>query len=376
MISLHEPYLSPDAWDMLKACLESGWVSSAGPWVSQFEEALSDLTGSPHVVAVNSGTAALHLALSVAGIRSNDGVIIPDITFVATANAVRYLEAQPLLAEVDPRTYLLDVPSLEAYLETHTEIREAGCWDKRQELYIRAVVAVHVMGNVADMQALKILCQKYHLILIEDAAEALGSSYQEKQAGTWGDLGILSFNGNKILTTGGGGAVLTANEQWARQIKHLATQAKVDPLTYDHDRVGFNYRMTSLSAALGLSQLGGWEEIKEKKEQVFQRYKAALMDICTFQMVRPEVETNRWLVTVTFEKPTLEMIQYLNKADIQVRPIWKPMHMLSMYRDCPQLGELHSSEYLHTHSMSLPSSAGLKVEDQERVISAILTNQK
>ncbi|MEO0581004.1 MAG: aminotransferase class I/II-fold pyridoxal phosphate-dependent enzyme [Bacteroidota bacterium] len=376
MIPLHEPYLSPDAWDMLKACLDSGWVSSAGPWVSEFEEALSDLTGSPHVVAVNSGTAALHLALSVAGVRSSDGVIIPDITFVATANAVRYLEAQPLLAEVNPDTYLLDVSSLEIYLETHTEIREAGCWDKRLEIYIRAVVAVHVMGNVADMQALKILCHKHHLILIEDAAEALGSSDQGKQAGTWGDLGVLSFNGNKILTTGGGGVVLTANEQWARQIGHLATQAKVDPLTYDHDRVGFNYRMTSLSAALGLSQLRVWEEIKEKKEQVFQRYEAALKDLCTFQRVRPEVKTNRWLVTATFEKPTLQMIQRLHKADIQVRPIWKPMHMLPMYLDCPKLGTLHHSRYLHTNSMSLPSSAGLKKKDQERVISAILANQK
>ncbi|MEL6133292.1 MAG: LegC family aminotransferase [Bacteroidota bacterium] len=376
MIPLHEPYLSSHAWTFLKECLESGWVSSAGPWVNRFESALQALTQSPYVVAVNSGTAGLHLALQVVGVHPGEGVIIPDITFVATANAIQYVGAQPLLAEVDPVTFLLNIDVLADYLASQTEMREGKCWDRKNQLFIKALVAVHVMGNVCDMDALRNLCERYKICLVEDAAEALGSSYRGKPAGTMGDIGVLSFNGNKILTTGGGGAILTNNSDWAAQVRHLATQAKSDPWMYDHDEVGYNYRMNSLSAALGLSQLEVWEEILEKKKRIFQRYQQELGTVCTLQTGLSEVKTNHWLVTGTLLHTTFEVIRRLNQEGIQVRPIWKPMHKLHMYTACPVIGNLHSSVWLHKHSLSLPSSAGLTSQDQARVISAILATQK
>lgn len=259
MIPLSIPNISGNEWQYVKECLDTGWISSVGAYVNRFEEALAEYTGARYAVATMNGTAALHIALKLAGVQPGDLVIVPNITFVASCNAITYAGATPLLIDIDPHTWQMDLDLLEEYLAAHTALNEG---EKRirpflrhSGRYIGAIMPVHVLGNMVNMERLMEIAKRYHLPVVEDSTEALGSYYKGKHAGQFGLMGTFSFNGNKIISTGGGGMIVTDDEILAKQAKHLTTTAKVDPFEYRHDAIGYNYRLVNILAAVGVAQM-------------------------------------------------------------------------------------------------------------------------
>ena len=264
--ALHEPEIAGNEWTYVKECLDTGWVSSVGSYVDRFEAMIAEQTGAKHAIATVNGTAALHACYTLAGVKAGDEVIVPTLTFVGTANAVAYLGAAPHFADSDERTLGLDPVSLEEHLSDIAEVRDGACVNRISGRPIKAVVAVHLYGHPADLDALAAVCRRFDLTLIEDAAESIGSYYKGRHTGNHGRLAALSFNGNKIVTTGGGGAILTNDDALAAIAKHLTTTAKrPHAWAYDHDRVGFNYRMPNINAAMGCAQLERLEDMLERK---------------------------------------------------------------------------------------------------------------
>ncbi len=366
---LHAPEVSGNEWHYVKECLDTEWVSTAGSYVDRFESELAAFTGAAHCVAVSSGTAALHTCLIVAGVRRDHEVIIPSLTFVATANAVFYQGAVPLFADCEMRTLGIDAEKLDAFLEVNAEITKDGCRNRRTGRIIRALVCMHVFGHPCEVDALKNLCERWRLTLIEDAAESLGSYYDGRHTGKDGLVSALSFNGNKIVTTGGGGAVLTNDPDLARRVKHLTTTAKKPHAwDYDHDAVGFNYRLPNINAAIGCAQLeriAGW--LREKR-LLAENYRAALRAVPhveSFQEPK-RCRSNYWLNVMLLDSDDMDLrndiLKVLNEAGLMSRPIWIPMHMLEMYRDCPR-DDLSVTEKIHRRLISLPSSPRLARAD-------------
>jgi len=255
MISLSEPHLNGNEWEYLKACLDTNWVSSAGPFVERFEKEIIRQVRVPNAVALASGTAALHLALIAAGVGPGDFVIVSDLTFVAPLNAIRYVGAIPILVDADPETWQMDHELVAQKLAEETELSPAGCYWPQGKGYIKAIMPVHILGGACEMERLRQIAGQYQMVLIEDASEALGTIHDGKPCGSWGDMGVLSFNGNKIITSGGGGMFLSQASEFAEKVRHLSTQARTDALRYVHDEVGYNYRLSNLHAAIGLAQL-------------------------------------------------------------------------------------------------------------------------
>lgn len=375
MILLHEPYLPILAANHLQACLESGWVSSAGPWVQDFEQGIAAYTQSPYAVATQSGTAALHVAMQLVGVNKGDYVLMPALGFVALPNAASYLGAAPIFIDVHPQTWQLDVDLLRDFLAEQTTVKQGQCFFQADGRRIAAISLVHVLGYVFDPTSLLELAAAYHLPVVEDAAEAMGSWWAAQHAGTWGQVGVLSFNGNKTLTTGGGGMILTKEAALAQQALHLTTQAKSDPQFYIHDTIGFNYRMTSLAATLGLAQLEHLPEILDKKRWIHRRYVEAFSpseQIQGFLPALPPMKPNHWLNTIALTDRSLrdQALAALATARIQARPLWHPLPALQPYQHFPFI---HRQNPSLTHqivdcSVSLPSSPALAESDQQRVI--------
>jgi perosamine synthetase len=364
-VALHEPRFAGNEWTYLKECLDSTYVSSVGKFVDRFEAALAAYTGARHAVAVMNGTAALQVAMLLAGVQRDDEVLIPALTFVATACAVRYCGAAPHFVDSEPRTLGIDVQALREYLQRVAEIRGGNCINRRTGRVIRALVPMHVFGHPMDIEAAVTLARDFCLTLIEDAAESLGSTAHGRHTGTFGLMGTLSFNGNKTVTTGGGGAILFDDTELARRAKHLTTTAKVPHRwEFNHDAVGYNYRMPNLNAALGCAQLEQLDDFVDAKRRLFELYRTAFARVPGLQLMSEPSGTrsNYWLQTLLLEESAADqrdwILQATNDAGLTTRPLWTLMHRLEPYREFPRM-DLSVAESLARRIINIPSSSQL-----------------
>ena len=362
---LHEPRFAGNEQRYVQECIASTYVSSMGADVDRFEKELAAYTGARRAVAVVNGTAALQVALQLAGVEAKDEVIVPALTFVATANAVHYLGAIPHFADSEETTLGLDPLALREWLKAVAEPAGDGYRNRQTGRRLRALVPMHTFGHPCDLEGLLAVAHDYRLALVEDAAESLGSRYQGQHTGTFGLLGALSFNGNKIITTGGGGAILTKDERLADHAKHLTTTAKL-PHRWDyvHDEVGYNFRMPNLNAALGCAQLEQLPEFLASKRRLFERYQVALADIDEVHLMEQpsDCESNYWLQTVVLSDAVADkldlILQATNDTGLMTRPAWRLMHRLAPYQECP-CAPLPVAESLERRIVNLPSSVGL-----------------
>ncbi|MEL6589909.1 MAG: aminotransferase class I/II-fold pyridoxal phosphate-dependent enzyme [Bacteroidota bacterium] len=374
-IPLSEPWLNGNEWAYLKECLDTNWVSSAGPFVERFEQAIKRQCRSAHAVPLISGTAALHLGLQVAGVQAGDYVIVSDMSFVASVNAIRYLGAKPILIDVQADTWQMDHELLAQKLESETELREEGCYWPAGKGYIRALLPVHILGGSCQLERLQQLAGQYQMALLEDASEALGALYDGKPCGSWGDMGVLSFNGNKIITSGGGGMLLCREYEQAAEAKHLSTQARTDGLRYVHDQLGYNYRLSNLHAALGLAQLEQLDTFVLRRSQNAYYYRTRLGELpeLTFQEHDPLCQPNHWLFSLV--SPDKEaLMQALLEKEIQCRSLWTPMHQLQMHAEYSfwqREQAVAQSARLFEGGISLPSSASLNESQLDQVCEEI-----
>ncbi|EOH3312547.1 aminotransferase DegT [Campylobacter jejuni] len=359
-IALHEPCFIGNEKKYLLECIDSGFVSSIGEFVTRFEETLKEKTKARFVIATNTGTAALHIALLANGIDENCEVITQSMSFVATANAIAYTGAKPIFLDIDENTLSLSPKALEHFLENQTYQKDNLSYNKTTHKPIKACVIMHTFGLSAHIKAIKELCEKYHILLIEDAAEALGSTYKNKALGTFGKCGILSFNGNKIITGGCGGAILSDDENLAKLARHLSTTAKIShPYEYDHDRVAYNYRLCNINAAILLAGLENLELFLENKRELAKIYKDFFKnhDKCKFVDEKSNEKSNFWLNTLLFNDENLRNIflEECLKNNIFVRPVWKSLPSLKAFQNC-QSDELINTKNLEKHLVNLPSS--------------------
>ena len=364
---LHEPSLRGNEWKYVKKTLDDNFVSTAGPFVEKFENKLKKYTKSKYVISASSGTSALHLSLLVNGVKKDDEVLVPTITFAATANAVTYLGAKPHFVDSEFETLGIDHKKLDLYLKNITKKKGKYFFNKKTNKRLKAIIPVHVFGNICKIDKLIEIAKKYNLSVIEDATEALGSFYKKKHAGTFGSTGCLSFNGNKILTTGAGGALLTNNKNLAKKIKHLSTTAKIKhKWEFIHDEVGFNYRMPSINAALGLAQLENLKEILVSKKKLYSKYYKFLSESKKYTMIKnpPNSSSNNWLNTLFLKKPSLKLRDKIlimaHRKKIFLRPVWKPLHTLKHFRKMPKMN-LENSIVIYKSCISLPSSASYQL---------------
>ena len=371
MIPLSVPHLAGNEWKYVKDCLDTGWISSVGSYVTSFENKVAEFAGSRFGVACVNGTNGLHIALILAKVNRGEMVIVPNITFVATLNAIRYAGADPILVDIDPGTWQMDLDLLQSYLEENTRSAEAGCIHKATGKLIKAVMPVHVLGNIGDINRLQEICSRFNLVIIEDSTEALGSWYRGKHAGTFGLMGVFSFNGNKIISTGGGGVIVTDDEALAKKAKHLTTQAKVGE-EYMHDEVGFNYRLVNVLAAIGLAQMELLPSFIEKKKHIDRYYRERLSGVgdILFQEVIENVNPNCWLFTFRTKKMR-ELLTCLNKQSIQSRPFWVPMNQLPMFSHDIYVSRDDFSSLIYQQSISIPCSTGITDDQLEKVTESI-----
>ncbi|MFA6030777.1 MAG: LegC family aminotransferase [Elusimicrobiota bacterium] len=374
-VPLHEPSFAGREWDYLKECLDTGWVSSGGPFITRFEDALASRLGVSHAVAVVNGTAALHLGLIVLDVAAGDEVLVPSLTFIATANSVAYVGAVPRFVDSESSTLGMDPDALRDWLERHAELMPGGaCRNRETGRRIAACVPMHVFGHPVRMELLLELCGRYGIAVMEDAAESLGSTRNGRAMGAFGRLSALSFNGNKIITTGGGGMVVTNDDALAARVRHLSTQAKKDPATYLHDEVGYNYRLTNLSAALGLAQLERLDDALARKRRIAEGYRKGLAGIPGVSLIwEPEgCRSNFWLNTVRAATPELaaRLRATLDREGIETRPPWTPCHLQPVFRS-ESAGSCPRAEALWRECFNIPSSAHLPDEDVERTCRAI-----
>jgi len=363
--ALHEPQFAGKEREYLLRCIDSGWVSTAGKFVDEFEAKLATFAGAKHAVATVNGTAALHVCLRLANVAATEEVVVPTLTFIATANAVAYCSAIPHFADSAESTLGLDPGKLEAHLEAISETTEAGCVNRLTGRRIKAVVPMHTFGHPVDLAPIARVCRRFGLALIEDAAEALGSRYHGDHVGNAGRSSALSFNGNKIVTAGGGGAVLTNDAAIAAAARHLTTTARVAAKwEFIHDAIGYNYRLPNLNAALGLAQLEQIESFLASKRALAARYSREFAGCPGVRVFEPPpfAESNYWLNTLVLERddPAQRdvILEKLNSLGIGARPVWRLMHRLPMFRDCPRM-DLSTAERLERCLINIPSSAFL-----------------
>lgn len=364
-VALHEPEFRGREWDYLRDCLDTGWVSSAGCYVDRIERDLEAITGIEHAVATSNGTAALDICLKLAGVRAGDEVLVPALTFVATANVVAYQHATPHFVDSEAVTLGVDPARLDAWLSKTARLNDEGCVNVRTGAPIRTLLIMHVFGHPCDLDGLCEVAARWKLTLIEDAAEGLGSRWRGEHVGGRGLLSALSFNGNKIVTTGGGGAVLTRDPALAARAKHLTTTARTPhQWSFVHDEVGYNYRMPNLNAALGCAQLERLPDMLARKAELARRYAGAFDGVEGVRLLtpRPGAEVNHWLNALILDRPDMEerdaLLQALNDAGFMARPLWRLMHRLPMYAACPR-APLPVAEALEVSVVNIPSSARL-----------------
>lgn len=376
-IPLCVPEIRGNEWQYVRDCLDTGWVSSVGSYVDRFERMLADSVGCRHAVATASGTAALHTALLVAGVEPDDEVLVSTLTFIAPANAVRYAGAWPVFVDAEPRYWQMD-PQRVADFMRHQCQRVHGVWRHRATgRRVRAIIPVHVLGHPADMAPLVETAREHGLAVVEDASESLGASYQGAPVGGLGDIGCFSFNGNKLLTTGGGGMLVTNDPAVAARARYLTTQAKDDAVEYVHGAVGYNYRLTNVQAAIGVAQLEQLDDYVAAKRRIAARYTAALGDVPGLRSMveAPWARSTFWMYTMLVDearygRSSRELLRLLESQRIQARPLWQPLHRSPAHAGSP-LADCPIADGLHRSALSLPCSVGLSDDDQERVIAAV-----
>jgi len=374
-IPLSVPNFTGNELNYVSDAIKQQWVSTGGMFITRFEKEFADYAKVDTAAAVQSGTAALHLAMTICEVGAGDLIVAPALTFVAAINPIRYVGAEPVFMDCD-ECLGMDPVKLECYLEEECELRGCVLYDKALEKPIKGIVVVHIFGNGANIEHIMEIAGRYNLPVIEDATEAVGTFYSAgkfagSMAGTIGDFGAYSFNGNKIITTGGGGMLVSQNPEHVKRARHLSTQAKTDELYYDHDEVGFNYRMTNLQAALGVAQLEQLERfigVKQRNYLQYQEFGIELLPFC--DNMRP----NYWFYSYR-SKNRDELIKYLGEQCIQARPVWKLIHMLPMYRYCRAYAIERANEY-YSSIVNIPCSTNLESGDVMRVASAIKEYEK
>jgi perosamine synthetase len=370
MIPLCEPVMGGKELEYITECIETGWVSSVGSYVVRFEKALADYVGTKYAVACQCGTAALHISLMLSGVEAGDEVIVPTVTFIATVNPVRYIDAYPMFVDCDEYCNI-DVAAVRRFLEQDCALRDGATFNKRTGRRVAAIIPVHVFGTPVDMDPIMEMAQDFHLAVIEDATESLGSLYKGRKCGSIAPIGCLSFNGNKIVTSGGGGAIMTNDESVARRARYLTTQAKEDGIEYIHNSVGYNYRMNNVLAALGLAQLETLAERVAAKRSAFCRYEAALGPERMLQQPSWS-ESNRWFFGYLCADAGAKerLLKTCIASDIQVRPLWYPIHLLPPYKDM-QAYEISRALWFYDRLVNLPCSVNITPEQIDQVVTVI-----
>lgn len=376
-IPLIVPELCGNEWQYVKECLDTNWVSSVGPYVDRFERMMAEYVGVKHAVATVNGTAALHIALQLAGVEPNDEVLVSTLTFIAPVNAIRYIGAWPVLIDAERKYWQLDPLAVKDFLENDCDWDGRTLTNKRTGRHVKALLPVHILGHPVDLEPILDIAQRYSLSIIEDATEGLGARYRGKSLGSFGQSGCFSFNGNKIVTTGGGGMLVTNDADLAARAKYLTTQAKDDPIEYIHNAIGYNYRLTNVLAALGCAQLEQLDSFVEIKRSIAKRYQEGLRDIPGIELPA-EAEwafSTYWMYTVLLDKQesgigSRELLRELAARKIQSRPLWQPIHRSPAHHKaegalCPVADALYSA------GLSLPCSVGLSRSTQELVIEAM-----
>ena len=376
-IPLCVPHISGNEWEYVKDCLDTGWVSSVGSYVTRFEKMTADYVGTKHAVAAVSGTAALHTALLVAGVKPDDEVIVSNLSFIAPANAIRYCGASPVFVDVDPDYWQMDHRIVAEFLKTKCSVSQGVLVNKETGRRVRAVLPVHILGHPVDIDPILELAREYNLPVIEDATESLGAVYKDRKVGRLGDIACFSFNGNKLITTGGGGMIVTDNDEWAARAKYLTTQAKDDEIEYVHGSVGYNYRLTNVQAALGCAQIEQIEPFIEKKRAIAKRYEDAFRSVPGLSpMPRAAwADPVYWLYTILIDEATYgedsrALMRRLAQNNIQARPLWQPLHRSPAHPAAQSCGG-EVAERLNRKALSLPCSVGIEPHELESVIAVI-----
>ena len=358
-IPLHAPCFAGNEKNFLCECVDSTYVSSVGNFVDRFEEMVAEYTGAEKAVVCVNGTNALHLALMLAGVKYNDEVITQPLTFIAAANAISYCGAYPVFIDVDKDTMGLSPAKMKKWLLEHAEIKNNACFNKSTQRYIKACVPMHTFGHPVHLDELIEICEDYHIELVEDAAESFGSFYKGKHTGTFGKIGVLSFNGNKIVTTGGGGMLLFNDEKLAAHAKHLSTQAKIPHRwEFNHDYIGYNYRMPNINAALGCAQMEKISEFVASKRDLAKKYEDFFRNKMIDFFVEPKnCSSNYWLNAIMLKnrEERNNFLAFTNDNGVMTRPIWQLMNRLSMFKSC-QYGDLSNAEWFEERVVNLPSS--------------------
>jgi perosamine synthetase len=364
-IYLHEPFLDKKDFSSLKNCFQSRFISTAGAEVRLFERKISEITKSKHAIAVLNGTIGLYASLKSINIKQDDEVIVPAITFVATANAVSHCGAIPHFVDITLADYGIDPIKLDLYLKKITIIRNNKCFNTKTKKYIKAIIPVHIFGNPSQITDILQVAKKYKLTVIEDATEALGSYFNNRHVGTFGKIGVFSFNGNKIITTGGGGAIVTNDNKLAKKIRHLCSTAKVShSYKFIHDQVAYNFKMPAINASLGCSQILKLKKLIKKKKKLNLQYQKLFSKTQGVKIYKPQknVNSNYWLQTLILEKKNKnfkdKIILECLKNGIQVRPLWEIIASLKMYKKCPSMN-LKNSRFAYNTVISLPSGVKL-----------------
>ena len=377
MIPLCVPVVRGNEWSYVKECLDTGWVSSVGSYVDRFERELAQRAGTSHAVATVNGTCALHIALLVAGVQPDDEVLVSTLTFIAPANAVRYAKAWPVFIDAEPDYWQMDPARVAEFLRERCERRDGVLRNQRTGRRVKAIVPVHILGHPVDIDPILALAQEFGLTVIEDATESLGARYRGRNVGALGDLTCFSFNGNKIITTGGGGMITTANGEWATKAKYLTTQAKDDPLEYEHHEIGYNYRLTNLQAAMGCAQIEQLDAHIARKRETAHAYAEAFAELPGITPLphAPWAEGIDWMFTMrvnaaAFGMDSRALLHRLEAAKIQSRPLWQPMHRSPAHAGAEAVGG-EVADALCRECLSLPSSADITDEQRDRVIAAV-----
>lgn len=377
MIPLCVPEIRGNEWKYIKECLDTNWVSSVGPYVDRFERELADYVGTKYAVAAVNGTAALHIALLVTGVQPDDEVLVSTITFISPANVIRYVGAWPVFIDAEPDYWQMDSQKVVDFLEQECRWANGELRNKTTNRCVKAIMPVHILGHPVDMDPILEMARKYNLVVIEDATESLGAKYKGRMVGHLGDIACFSFNGNKIITTGGGGMIVTDDEAWARKAKYLTTQAKDDPLEYIHNEIGYNYRLTNTQAAMGCAQLEQLNDYIVTKRRIAANYAQALKDVPGITPMREAkwAFSIFWMYTVLVNETkygtsSRALLHKLADEKIQTRPLWQPIHNSPAHTGS-QGCRCDVAERLNQEALSLPCSVGLETGQLTKVMQMI-----
>jgi len=376
LVPLAVPTIQGNEWRYIKECLDTNWVSSVGPFVDRFENDIAARVGTRFGIATVNGTAALHVALMLAGVQPDDEVLVSALTFIAPVNAIRYVGAWPIFIDAEPDYWQMDPSGVVDFVEHGCRWHNGALHNRLTGRRVSAVIPVHILGHPVDLDPIIEISRKYNLKVIEDATEGLGATYKGRSLGSIGDIGCFSFNGNKIITTGGGGMLVTSNEEWARKAKYLTTQAKDDSTEYIHSEIGYNYRLPNLLAAMGCAQLEQLETFVAAKKRIAARYTEGL----SLPGISPMKEalwasSSSWLYTILVDKAAFgtdsrQLMRSLSSKNIQTRPLWQPIHLSKAHRGSDAI-RMPVAERLYEQALSLPCTTSLGDEEQNKVIEQV-----